>query len=205
MILVGLCGGSGSGKGTFCSLMLERGVPSIDTDALYREMTSAKSDCLDELVCEFGSDILNPDGSLDRRRLACIVFAGEDADKKRNRLNKITHKFILSETRRILDSFRADGYRAAIIDAPVLFESGFDRECDLTVCVIADRQTRIERIMKRDNISLSDAERRIDAQLSNSELIEKCDYAISNDTDLCALSSEIDRFVDYLFKKHYER
>ena len=198
MKLIGLCGGSGSGKGTASSIFLKRGIPSVDTDAIYREMTLYYSQCLDALSGEFGNIIIKPDGSLDRKALADIVFCSDDSQKKLTRLNEITHKFILDEARGRLEEFRRLGYPAAIIDAPVLFESGFNKECDVTVCVIADKNVRINRIMSRDGLTESEATRRINAQISDDDLIKKCDYFIRNDSDMDALSAEIDRLIDKL-------
>ena len=198
MKLIGLCGGSGSGKGTAASIFLKHSIPSVDTDALYREMTSCNSPCLDALSGEFGNSIIRPDGSLDRKALADIVFCGEDSQNKRKRLNEITHKFILDEARVRLEEFRRLGYPAAIIDAPVLFESGFDKECYVTVCVVADKNVRIDRIMSRDGLTESEAIRRINAQISDDDLIKKCNFYIRNDSDIDALSAEIDRLIDKL-------
>ena len=80
---------------------------------------------------------------------------------------------------------------AAIVDAPVLFESGFDRECDILVAVVAERELRIDRIMSRDGITRKAAEQRIDSQLSDDELISRCDYVIRNDYDLSYLKQEV--------------
>ncbi|MBQ8414000.1 MAG: dephospho-CoA kinase [Clostridia bacterium] len=191
MKIIGLCGGSGSGKGMVCQLFLELGIPSVDTDAVYREITSAPGRCLDALADEFGKDIIGEDGALDRKLLASLVFSGDGAEKRLARLNLISHKFILDETRDRLRSFEKNGANFAIVDAPVLFESGFDSECDGVICVVADREIRIGRIMGRDNITREGAERRIAAQLSDEELISRSDYVIRNNSDICDLRREV--------------
>ena len=94
MKIIGLCGGSGSGKGTVCEIFSKNQIPAIDTDKVYRELTSADSECLRELKKAFGNDIIAPNGSLDRRKLATIVFAGDNAASQLEMLNKISHKFI---------------------------------------------------------------------------------------------------------------
>ncbi len=198
MKIIGLCGGSGSGKGTVCDIFRESGVPSIDTDAVYRELTNTPSDCQRALAAEFGSEIITDEGTLNRRKLADIVFSGEDSPKRLARLNEIAHKYILDETRRRLALYRENGLPLAIVDAPVLFESGFDAECDAVVCVIADREIRTQRIMTRDSLSKEEAERRIDAQMSDTELVLKCDYVIHNNSDLTALRREVDKILHKL-------
>ena len=103
--IIGLCGGSGSGKGSVAELFLEYGIPSVDTDAVYHDITSSPSPCLDALVAEFGTDILTPDGALDRKKLSGIVFFGQDSIKRREKLNAISHKYVLAKTREILSVY----------------------------------------------------------------------------------------------------
>lgn len=191
MKIIGLCGGSGSGKGTVCKIFSEFGIPSVDTDAVYRELTSSPGDCLIALANEFGSEIITERGALNRKLLAQLVFSGENSSERLSRLNEISHKFILDETRRRLQEFKKSGAPFALVDAPALFESGFDRECDGVVCVLADRKKRVERIMSRDSLTRNEAEERISAQLSDAELISLSDYVIHNDSDVSALTDEV--------------
>ena len=197
MHIFGICGGSGSGKGTACALFAEFGIPSIDTDRVYHMMTQGKSPCLDELIGEFGESVLAFDGSLDRKELARIVFSGsaDNADKKRRLdiLNRITHKHILSRTRELIGEYESLGVGKVIVDAPLLFESGFDKECESIIAVIADREVRIKRIMERDGITEEAANARVASQLSDRELIEKCDYVIHNSGTLDELRKEVER------------
>ena len=177
MKVIGLCGGSGSGKGLVCRLFIEFGIDSIDTDKIYHELTSKKSECLDELVTEFGERILS-DGVLNRPALRDIVHA----EKKFMVLNEITHKHILNRVRELIDEYEKNGSRGVIVDAPALFESGFDRECDYIICVYSKIETRIQRIMERDKISRDIAEKRVYAQVSSDWLRDNCDYVIENDS-----------------------
>ncbi len=191
MKIIGLCGGSGSGKGTACEIFGKLGIPAIDTDAVYRELTEGPGECLTALANEFGGEIIAESGALNRQRLSSIVFSGEGARERLAKLNEISHKFILDETRRRLDEYKRRDAVAAIVDAPVLFESGFDRECDILISVVADREKRIDRIMTRDMITRDAAERRIASQMSDDELISRCDYVIRNDGDLDHLIAEV--------------
>ncbi|MBR5143513.1 MAG: dephospho-CoA kinase [Clostridia bacterium] len=188
MKVIGLCGGSGSGKGAVSSIFAEIGIPSIDTDAVYREMTLSDSPCMRELRGEFGDEVVNSQGGLDRARLASIVFSDPSRLKI---LNKIAHSFILDETRRRLAKYSDEGFPAAIVDAPVLFESGFDKECDEIICVLADRDVRTTRIMSRDGITRDAAEKRIASQMPDETLISKCDHVIYNNSDIESLREQI--------------
>ena len=191
MKVIGLCGGSGSGKGSACVILGKLGIPSVDTDAVYHRITSGPSDCLAALVEEFGDAVVGSDGGLDRSKLAAIVFSGVGADKRRAKLNEITHAYILDETRRLLEVFREQGAELAVVDAPLLFESGFDRECDITVAVVASKDIRVARIMKRDGISKEDAERRVASQLPDDRLTELCHFTLVNDSGEEALREQI--------------
>ena len=195
MKVIGLCGGSGSGKGIVSSLFAKCGIPAIDTDKVYREITSADGPCNQALALVFGSVIISDDGSLNRKELAKIVFSGEEADQRLENLNKIAHKFILDETRKRLETYEGEGKWAAIVDAPVLFESGFDSECDIIISVVADREIRLGRIMKRDNLDRAAAEARINSQLSDSEIISRSDFVIDNNSDLKSLEQQVERIA----------
>ena len=147
---------------------------------------------------EFGKEIISEDGSLNRKALGKIVFTGEGAEERLKKLNEIAHKFILDKTRLILDDFKNQGVRAAIVDAPVLFESGFDSECDVTIAVIADREIRIGRIIARDKIDRESAEARIASQLSDEELISRSNIIIENNSNLLDLEKRVSEVANLL-------
>ena len=180
MIKIGICGSSGSGKGYVCKLLSTYGYKWIDTDRVYRDLATPKSECVKELKEYFGVSILNPDGSLNRKELSKSVFEGESSKERLNMLNKITHFHIRKETERIIKESEQNGYKGVLIDAPVLFESGFDKMCDVTLCVTAPQETKLQRIMSRDGITYEKASARISNQLTDSELRERCDYEIDN-------------------------
>lgn len=186
MTVIGLCGSSGSGKGYVCGVFKKYGVEYIDTDKVYLEIAVSGSPCVAELCRFFGDEILNADGSLNRRELSKRVFEGDNAAQHLKMLNRISHKYIRQNVVATLEKLREAGVKATIIDAPVLFESGFNDLCNVTVCVTAPKEIKLERILKRDKITRHKAEARIDSQLADSRLRELCDYEIVNDgtTDL---------------------
>ena len=188
MKLIGLCGGSGSGKSFVCSIFNEYGILSINADSVYHDMISTDSECTRELISVFGNEIAANVG-IDRAKLRNVVFSSND---KLKLLNEITHKHILTETRRLISRItETTDCKALIFDAPLLFESGFDEECDVTVCVVADEQTRINRIIERDSISIEAAKARINSQIPNDELIKKCDYSIENNSSVERLRDQV--------------
>ncbi len=190
MLIIGLTGPSGAGKGTVASLFARYGVPSIDTDAVYHELLIPPSPCLDELTAHFGRGILSPDGTLNRPALAAIVFApGHDDD--RHVLNGITHGHIMRQITRLLCEYRSQGYPAVLVDAPQLFESGYHQECDRVLSVLAPREMRLSRIMARDGLTEEQASARLQAQLPEDIFRERSDSVIVNDGELTSLESAV--------------
>ena len=192
MKIIGLCGQSGAGKTTALEIFKNEGFAVIDCDEVSRFVTLADSECVRELVDRFGNGILNPDKTLKRQALADIVFSDSQSLAD---LNKITHRHILAEVFHRLDLFRENGFRVAVIDAPVLFESGLDKDCDTTLAICANLETRLSRIIERDGISRERAEARVSRQLSDAELSCLADHVIYNDSDLEEFYSEVLKYA----------
>lgn len=176
-IILGLTGQSGAGKSTVGKIMEQKGACVIDCDKLARLVVEPGKPALSEIREAFGSEGINPDGTMNRAKVASIVFHDENA---RHILNRITHKYIEEETDRIINTCPN---RVVVIDAPVLFESEIYKKCEKTVCVLADCETRILRIMNRDGLTREKAEERIFAQHDDDYFIEKCDFVIYNNGD----------------------
>lgn len=187
MKVIGLTGPSGAGKSTLCAKFEELGIPCINTDEIYHSITSSKSPCLDELCSKFGNSIINEKGGLDRATLSKLVFEGENAKANLESLNATTHKYIWQETSKLLEEYMKEGKKAVVIDAPVLFSAkAFVDACDFIISALCDKEVRIERIMKRDNISRERAVARINSQPSDDFFIQNSDYHITN----CSMSDE---------------
>jgi dephospho-CoA kinase len=182
MKVIGLTGPTGSGKGVFGSYLSEKGIPVADTDAIYHGIIGKDGPCMEALRARFGDEIAKADGSLDRPRLAAIVFCGGEEQAVRCRaLNEITHGYVLREVRLWLAEQREKGMPAACVDAPLLVESGFHRECDVTVSVLASKAVRLSRIMARDSISEAAAISRISSQKSDDFYRQNSDFVIENE------------------------
>jgi dephospho-CoA kinase len=172
------------------SRTLRENIGSTFDDPASREeeiRRAAKSACLDELCQKFGTSIIDNDGTLDRVALSKLVFEGENAKANLASLNETTHKYVFEETKKLIDQYLMDGKAAVVIDAPALFSSKlFVDACDFIISALCDRDVRIERIMKRDNISIERAQARINSQPSDDFFIENSDYHILN----CAKNDE---------------
>ncbi|MBQ9781310.1 MAG: dephospho-CoA kinase [Clostridia bacterium] len=194
MLTIGLTGPSGAGKGTVATLFQPHGILSVDTDKVYHDLLSPPSPCLDALAERFGKEMLNPDGTLDRKALAAHVFAkGSDAELAD--LNRITHAFVLDMTRSICRELEARGCVGVFVDAPLLFESGFDAECDTTLAVLADPDVRLTRIMARDGLTRPQAQARMAAQKPDGYYLERAKHVIYNNGTANDLLSEVCRLL----------
>lgn len=196
MKILGLTGGSGTGKSAAGKAFAALGCGVIDADASYRALCDSCAPMLEKIQSVF-LDVLTPDSKLDRKKLGAVVFA--DADKL-EQLNAITHPYLRQAAREAFAAYEADGCALCIYDAPVLFEAGFETVCDATCAVLAARETRIARIMQRDGISRDYAALRIDAQKADGWYRERCDYTIQNDADLDALHTQVRRIYDDMLR-----
>lgn len=194
-IIIGLCGRSGSGKTTVCKAFEEFGIRSVDTDAVYRELTASRdgkpSALVQRIAEEFGDTVISSDGSLNRRALASAVFGVGNEDRL-EMLNSITHGPILDKSTELAEQFFAEGTRGVIVDAPALFESGFDKSCDRIICISAPDDVLVHRITARDGITEDAARRRLSSQISDGELRRRAHIVIENDgnTDLSAAARD---------------
>ena len=192
MLVIGLTGPTGAGKGAVAQLLRAYGLPVIDADAVYHALLVPPSPCLDALTTRFGRAILREDGTLDRQRLGAIVFSDTDALSD---LNAIAHRYVMADIRAALEQWRAEGVRAAVIDAPQLFEAHADELCNTVVSVLADRDLRVERIMARDGIDAESALKRIRAQRSDDYFRSNSDYVIENNASIGQLAPHVRRIL----------
>lgn len=197
MIVIGVTGGSGSGKSRFCHYLSKAcQAPVIDADQVYHAITSTPSACTAALADAFGEQVLQQDGSLDRPQLASLVF--ENSEKGRARLatlNSITHKFVRLEFEEQLATYKQGGNTAVILDVPLLFESGFQDLCHYTVAILASREVRLSRIMLRDNLPREAALRRLNAQPNDDFYIKQCNKTVYNNGEEITIKQEAERIA----------
>ena len=192
--IIGVTGPSGAGKSLLCTYLAEKRIPVVNADEVYHSLLSKDSPCTAALVCEFGADILSPDGTPDRKKLGAIVFS---SDEKLKRLNSIVLGFVIDKINELIRSLEAQGEKNVALDAPTLIESGFSCECDTVVSVLAPKSERIERIMLRDGISRDAALMRVNAQKPDEFYIENSHHVIMNVSG----ADELYKSFDELFTK----
>ena len=178
--VIGLTGPSGAGKSSLSRIAIKENISFIDADRVYHSLLTPKSDCTVALVREFGADILDENGAPDTKKLASIVFSSEE---KLGTLNSLVLRFVIEKIRLMISELEASGADRVIVDAPTLIESGFHRECDTVISVIAPKDDRISRICLRDAISRDAAKKRVASQHSDEFYITHSDIVIMNDTD----------------------
>ncbi len=178
--IIGITGPSGSGKSALTAVLKNMGYPCVDADQIARQVVYPGSPCLSALSQRFGSGILNPDNSLNRKALAAIGFATKENTAA---LNRIMHPAILDAIAEKINAYRAFHPEWIFIDAPQLFESGLDRQCDATVAVLSDEQTRLNRIMRRDGITKQQAKLRMQAAYTDAFFQQHADLVLYNPSD----------------------
>ena len=198
-MILGLTGGTGAGKSAAAEIFRVLGAYVSDADRISRRILEKGMPAYDETAERFGKDVLNPDGTVNRKALAAIVFSDK---KELEALNQITHKYIFEETEREISAAVKSGkYPVVVIDAPLLFSDDFKIRYDKSAAVIADDEIRIKRIMSRDGMTRDEAEARMKNQLSNAELIARADYVIENNRGVRELEREVKNLYERLIKQ----
>ena len=200
--MIGLTGGIGSGKSTVAARMRRAGVPVIDADRVAREIVEPGSPALVEIERVFGAEVIATDGSLRRKALGAIVFSDPE---KLATLNRITHPAILRLTQRRLADLASAGHPWAVYEAALILENGLSPGLDQLVAVVCDPNRQLERVMKRDGLSETDASARIASQTGNERKREAADHVLENDGELEALIVEVDDLVERLARRYGAR
>ena len=179
LTVIGVTGGTGSGKTSALRILERCGALVIDCDAVYHELLQRAEELLAAIGAQFPGTVT--EGILDRKALGAQVFADPE---KLERLNGITYGHICREVERRLEAWALAGGELAAIDAIGLLDSGLDKRCGAVIGVLADEETRLRRIMERDSISRDYALLRIRAQRPDSYYEQRCTHILRNEGDL---------------------
>ncbi len=177
-LLVGLTGGVGTGKSTVSQMLRDLGCLIIDADLLAREVVEPGERAYDRIVAEFGRQILEADGRIDRQKLGALVFADP---AKRKRLEEFTHPEIRQRQAGILAELMAEAFEGVVIfDAALLVETGGAKNMDRLVVVYASEAVQQRRLMLRDDISETEAREKIRSQMPLSLKVKQAHYVVDN-------------------------
>jgi dephospho-CoA kinase len=197
VLLVGLTGGIAAGKSTVAARLVQRGVMLIDADAIAREVVEPGTSGFAAIVERFGSDILLPDGSIDRPALGRVVFADPE---DRADLNAITHPRVAEEIASRLAAL-ADFPGVVVVDVPLLVEAQVDRGYQAIVVVAARPAVQLQRLIRERGMPEADARARIAAQASLEERLARATHVIWNEGTLEELHVRTDEVADELLAR----
>lgn len=192
MRIIGLTGGIACGKSTISLTLRELGAVIVDGDVLSRELTQPGGLALPAIRTRFGDGVFHPDGTLNRRALADVIFHDDAA---RQALDDIMQPMLLSLIHRDVDAARESGAAACILDMPLLYEAGLDKLCDRVWCAWIPVETQLQRLMARDGLSPADAQARLDSQLPAAEKAARADVVIDT-------SGTIQYTKDWIIKQY---
>ncbi len=183
-LVLGITGGSGSGKSQVCKLLASMGAHIIDGDEVGHTVT-AREDVLAEIKVTFGDEVINPDGTLNRKALGSMVFSSKSALET---LNVITHKKIFDEIEKMLVESDSD---LIVIDAAILKNTKLKNLCNFIISVVAPINMRVNRIMQRDYLTEKQALDRINSQPTDAQYAHGVDFVILNNGNVENLNRRV--------------
>lgn len=189
MKIYGLTGNIGTGKSTVAGILERFGAKIIDADKIARDVVKPGKPAWKQIVGHFGRNILNPDRTVNRKKLGKIVFADKN---ELERLNSFTHPHILEKINESISEYKEDGTEITIIEAALLNrESPLGRKLDGIIAVTAENEIKLERIITRDQISRNEALSRLRSQVSEDEKVKDSDFVLNNSSDIKQLEKQV--------------
>jgi dephospho-CoA kinase len=176
MIVVGVTGGIASGKSLISDWFTKAHLSVIDADVVYKNLIKSNQNLYKDIVEAFDLPT-NQTSTIDFKSLGKIVFRDKEKLKK---LNAITHPYVINKVELMLEEYRDNEKDIVILDVPLLYEAKMESYCDYVVCVYTDRETQIDRLMKRGHLDRQTAIKRIDSQMSLEDKKTKSDFVIDN-------------------------
>jgi dephospho-CoA kinase len=189
--IIGLTGSTGSGKTAVGEYFVSKGFAFIETDKITADVHN-DNEIKNNLVNTFGKEILDKNDKIIKKTLAAKAFINSTEQQK---LNDITHPAIILKIKTQIEHLKKENNKGIIIDAPLLFESRCDSLCDLTLAVISTKENCLKRILKRDNLTLEEADMRLKIQKSDDYYKNHADKIITNDGTIKELFAQIDKVM----------
>ena len=196
MLRLGITGGIGSGKSTASKILENKGAFIFDADIKAKRLLNENPQVQNELIAEFGTDIMGPGNVIDKKKLARVAF--QDSDHQ-SRLNVVIHPFVFDD---IDSAFRTvekkNAHSLFVVDGAMIFESGYDQHLDYVIIVTAQLKIRLSRAMNRGKLNRDEILRRMDLQWSEDEKIGMADYVIYNEGGEKELETQITAIYEQL-------
>ncbi|MFY9225007.1 MAG: dephospho-CoA kinase [Blastocatellia bacterium] len=195
MLKVGLTGGIGTGKSHVAKIFIELGCYVFDADKIARQVVEPGEVGFEKVVAEFGEEILAEDGTIDRAKLGQIVFSSPE---KREKLNQTLHPIIIAKQDSLIsETINQNPNAIVIIDAALMIETGSYKRFDKLIVVYCNKESQIERVMKRNNLSRSEVESRINSQMPSDEKRKYADIEI----DTSGTFEETEKKIIYVYEQ----
>lgn len=194
-IIIGLTGPTGAGKSSACAVAVEFGFKVVDCDKLARKAVEKGTAGLASLIFAFGTEILNRDGTLNRKVLARIAFSTKENTELLNR-TLLPHIVLLVK--------QETDAELVLLDAPTLYESGIDSMCNAVIAVLAEREIRLSRILKRDGIDKQAATLRIKAGKADEYYKSRTEHIIYNNGDEDDFKDRFKAIINKILKENYD-
>ncbi|BAP85434.1 dephospho-CoA kinase [Paucilactobacillus hokkaidonensis JCM 18461] len=191
--ILGLTGGIATGKSTVSAFFKSKDIPVIDADVVARQVVKIDSAGLRQIIAAFGPRFLNVDHSLNRKQLGELVFTHPD---KLTELNEIMQPLIANEVQRQISTFKQLKVPLVVLDAPLLFEQHYENVVDLIMVVTTTPAIQLDRLMKRNQLSQKNAEKRISAQWSLIEKEKRADVVIDNSRSIEATNQQVVEWLE---------
>ena len=191
-LVIGITGGIGCGKSSVSKYLTSLGYKLIDTDVISKELASTSS-FIESIKIVFGDEFIE-NGRLNRKKMGELIFNDKEANKK---LNSLIHPII---KKKVIEEINNCNQKMVFVDVPLLYESGFDDLCHKVICVYANIDINIDRLMKRDNLTLDEAVIRINSQMDIEIKKQKAHFIIDNSLDLCYTYSQVDKVINKLLE-----
>lgn len=195
MLKVGLTGGIGSGKSTASRYFESLGAFVLDADEEAKNLITSNETVQHELISEFGTDIIDGTGRVDKNKLSRVAFQDEDHQQ---RLNSVVHPYIFNlidkEFNRV---FNDKKHGVFIVDAALIYETGFDAHLDYVIVVTAHLKNRMERALGRETLSREEILKRVDFQWPEEEKVNMADFVVHND----GAEAELQKNIESIIKK----
>ncbi|KAF5440788.1 dephospho-CoA kinase [Pediococcus sp. EKM202D] len=188
-VIVGLTGGIAMGKTTISQFLKSKAIPVVDADQIAHEILTV-DEVKVKLMDTFGESILDKNQNIDRRKLGPIVFNDQ---RQLEKLNIIVQPYIRTEIVRQLDTFSAS--KVVVLDAPVLFEQGYEKMVDYLMVIKTSAQIQVERLMQRDSLNEIDAQKRIQAQMPIEEKVKKADIVVDTSGTIEETRSQVVKWL----------
>jgi len=195
MLKVGLTGGIGSGKSTASRYFESLGAFVLDADEEAKKLITSNETVQHELISEFGTDIIDGTGRMNKNKLSRVAFQDEDHQQ---RLNSVVHPYIFNlidkEFNRV---FNDKKHGVFIVDAALIYETGFDAHLDYVIVVTAHLKNRMERALGRETLSREEILKRVDFQWPEEQKVNMADFVVHND----GAEAELQKNIESLIKK----